>query len=175
MFFKSDLRKIFPYAKESILDILVNNDELFKQYGISDNYARMSMFLAQAGHETAGFSTLVEYGSPNYFKKYDNRMDLGNRIPGDGYRYRGRGMFQITGRYNYNNYGKILGEDFLNNPDLVAAPEYALKTALAYWDVRDLNKLSDQHKIELVTRRINGGLNGLEQRKKYYDKLIDHI
>lgn len=175
MFLKSDLRKVFPYAKESIIDILVNSDDLFKQYGVSDNYARMSMFIAQAGHETAGFSTLVEYGSPNYFKKYDGRRDLGNRIPGDGYRYRGRGMFQLTGRYNYNNYGKVLGVDFIHNPDLVATPEYALLTALVFWEARGLNKLSDEHKLEAVTRKINGGLNGLDQRRKYYDQLIDNI
>ncbi len=93
---------------------------------------------------------------------------LGNTQPGDGYRYRGRGFMQITGRANYRTMGNKIGVDLENNPDLAAQPLYALMTAAAFWDSKGLNQYADQNNIEIITKRINGGHNGLDHRKSGY-------
>ncbi len=93
---------------------------------------------------------------------------LGNTQPGDGYRYRGRGFMQITGRANYRTMGNKIGVDLEANPDLAAQPLYALMTAAAFWDTKSLNQYADQNNIEVITKRINGGHNGLDHRKSGY-------
>ncbi len=94
--------------------------------------------------------------------------DLGNTQPGDGYRYRGRGFLQITGRSAYREMGKRIGIDLEANPDLAGQPLGALMTAAAFWESRKLNTYADQDNIELITKRINGGHNGLADRKAKY-------
>jgi len=93
---------------------------------------------------------------------------LGNTQPGDGFRYRGRGFMQITGRANYRTMGNKVGVDLEANPDLAAQPLYALMTAAAFWDSKSLNQYADQNNIEVITKRINGGHNGLDHRKSGY-------
>lgn len=93
---------------------------------------------------------------------------LGNTQPGDGYRYRGRGFMQITGRANYRTMGNKISVDLEANPDLAAQPLYALMTAAAFWDTKSLNQYADQNKIEVITKRVNGGHNGLDHRKSGY-------
>jgi putative chitinase len=133
-----------------------------------DNYLRVCHFLAQAAHESASFRTLEEYASG---EAYEGRKDLGNTHKGDGIRYKGRGIFQLTGRANYAKIGKVIGIDLENNPELAEFPEVSVLTALEYWKSRSLNALADKDDVEGITRKINGGLNGFEDRKKYLSKI----
>ncbi|MFD1627460.1 peptidoglycan-binding protein [Azospirillum griseum] len=97
--------------------------------------------------------------------------ELGNSRPGDGYRYRGSGMLQTTGGANFQRMGDKAGVDFYNNPDLIVAPEHALKPALHEWDEGNLNAAADANDIRTITRRINGGYNGLDDRQAWFDKI----
>lgn len=130
-----------------------------------DTPLRMAHFIAQAAEETDGFRTLVEYASG---AAYEGRVDLGNIYPGDGERTKGRGIFQITGENNYRLYGQVLGINLLAEPSLAAAPEVACLIAVAYWDRHHLNAFADANDIRGITRRINGGLNGLATRQLYF-------
>lgn len=127
-----------------------------------DTPLRIAHFLAQTCEESAGFRTTVEFASGD---EYEWRKDLGNTEPGDGRRYKGRGFIQLTGRANYVQYGKLLGLDLVGNPDLAADPTTSLSIACKYWEVHDLNALADQDDVVTITRRINGGLNGLSERR----------
>jgi len=132
---------------------------------------RIAHFLAQASHETAGFTTLKEYGGPSYFARYDGRKDLGNVKPGDGAKFCGRGVFQTTGRANYTALGKHLGCDLVTNPQLLEQPEMAAKSAVNYWETRKLEQYADHDDVVLMTRRINGGQNGLAERRSLTSKI----
>jgi len=122
---------------------------------------RIAHFLAQIGHESDHFRTTEEYASG---RAYEGRRDLGNVKAGDGRRYKGRGVIQITGRANYERYGKKLGIDLVNKPELAATPEISVKTAVAYWADHNLNALADKDDVRRITKRINGGYNGLNSR-----------
>lgn len=129
-----------------------------------DTPLRIAHFLAQAAHETTGFLDMVERGADAYFRRYDGRADLGNTQPGDGARYKGRGIFQLTGRANYRRFGARLGLDLEASPDVAAEAPIAVALAGLYWVDRSLGRLADADDAEAVTRRINGGLNGLPDR-----------
>lgn len=101
-------------------------------------------------------------------KRYEGRRDLGNVHPGDGSRFRGRGPIQITGRANYQKYGDLLGIDLVNSPMLAASKEVAFRIAGSFWKTHGLNDLADSEKFVDITKRINGGLNGLEDRQARY-------
>ncbi len=131
---------------------------------------RLCHFLAQAAHETDGFRTLEEYGGPSYFQRYEGRQDLGNTQAGDGVRYHGRGIFQLTGRANYRRFGKILGINLEGAPERAKEPEISLAVAFAYWSERAINAAADADDIAAVTRLINGGRNGLAERTRYLEK-----
>lgn len=128
---------------------------------------RVMHFLAQAAHETDGFCTVEEYGNADYFARYDGRADLGNIKPGDGARYHGRGIFQLTGRANYRRFGQLLNLDLEGRPDLAAEPKTSLRIAAAYWNERKISPAADDDDLVRVTRLINGGRNGLEDRRRY--------
>ena len=132
---------------------------------------RMSHFIGQAAHETGGFLFLTELGSPSYFSAYDFRANLGNNAVGDGSKYRGRGLFQITGVYNYTLYGTRLGIDLLDNPLLAAQPDNATATACLFWTDHDLNTYADADDCLTITKRINGGTNGLVDRQALTDRM----
>jgi putative chitinase len=142
------------------------------RYQISAAAPRAAAFLAQCGHESAGFRYLRELGSDAYLDKYDTgklAQRLGNtpEDDNDGQLYRGRGIIQITGRANYRAAGEALGLPLLENPKLAELPEHAATIAGWYWDSRHLNDLADHDGIEsfkAITRKINGGLNGLADR-----------
>lgn len=129
-----------------------------------DTPLRVAHFLAQAAHETGGFGFMVEIGAEAYFRRYDGRADLGNTHPGDGSRFKGRGIFQLTGRANYRRFGERLGLDLESRPEVAAEPPIAVALAGLYWVDRGLNAYADADEVELVTRRINGGVNGLRDR-----------
>lgn len=128
---------------------------------------RIEHFLAQAAHESAGFSTTEEIGGASYFARYDGRADLGNVNPGDGARYHGRGIFQLTGRANYRRIGRLLGLDLEGKPELAADPVVSLRIACLYWSDRKIGPMADDDDLLRVTRAINGGKNGLDDRRRY--------
>jgi putative chitinase len=114
------------------------------------------------------------YGLGNPRKAHE----LGNTEPGDGYRYRGGGMLQTTGRSNYRRMGQKCGVDFEGHPELVLSAEHALKPALAEWSEGQLNAAADRDDIRAITKRINGGYNGLNDRIAWFHKvfpLIDSV
>ena len=103
-------------------------------------------------------------------KVYANRMMNGNEASGDGWKYRGRGFIQITGKENYSNLTKDTGIDYLNNPDLLLNEADSMISALWFWNSKRLNSYADNDNIKEITRRINGGYNGLEHRKSLLEK-----
>lgn len=166
-----------------------------------ENINELSMFLAQCGHESVNFTRLEEnlHYSANTLLKlfpkkietlekakeitangvigianfiYGNRKDLGNFMPNDGWKYRGRGIIQLTGRNNYKFYGEKLGIDLLNNPDLALSENIASDIACCYWIVRGLQSFARKADVKAVTKMINGGYNGLEDREKRFNKIL---
>jgi putative chitinase len=164
------LNKLFPRAKPGVVQALAYGDATFKKFEI-DTLKRIRHFLAQMAHESVGFRYLYELGGKSYFRRYEGRKDLGNTQPGDGYKYRGRGIIQLTGRYNYDLYGKKLGIDLLNNPKLAARPDVALQVACQYWKDKNLNAYADRGDIRTITKRINGGYNGFKDRIRWLNKI----
>jgi putative chitinase len=129
---------------------------------------RQAAFLAQICHESGGFYYVRELASG---KAYEGRADLGNTQPGDGPRYKGRGLLQITGRENYELCGEGLALDLINNPDLLEDHPHSSRSAGWFWsEFKNLNRLADQGDINRITKRINGGYNGLTERVMYYDR-----
>jgi putative chitinase len=131
-------------------------------YHITDTALRLAHWLAQCAHECDGFRALTEYASG---AAYEGRADLGNTQPGDGPRFRGRGLIQLTGRANYAAAGLALGVDLLSAPEVAAQPAMAVRTACWFWQTHGLNPLADADNVEAITRRINGGVNGIADRK----------
>lgn len=139
-------------------------------HGIDGSPLRLAHFLAQVTHETAGLSTMQELGGPPYFARYDGRADLGNTQSGDGARFHGRGALQITGRANYRFYGQRLGIDLEGNPEIAAIPSIGLLIAAEYWTQHGLNADADADDLRGITKAINGGLNGLDDRARLFTK-----
>ena len=131
---------------------------------------RIAAFLAQIGHESGSLVYSKELGGPSYFAKYDGRKDLGNVQIGDGSRFCGRGLIQCTGRVNYAKASQALfGDDrLLKTPELLEQPEWAAKSAVWFWSSHNLNLLADGAQFTDLTKKINGGLNGQEDRKARY-------
>lgn len=130
------------------------------QYEI-DTPRRQAAFLAQVGHESGSLKYTLELASG---EAYEGRKDLGNIKQGDGPRYRGRGLIQVTGRANYEACGAALGLDLIEQPALLEQPEHASRSAGWYWSTRNLNKYADADRFGALTRAINGGYNGLDER-----------
>jgi putative chitinase len=128
---------------------------------------RIAHFLGQTCHESAGFRTTQEFASG---EAYEGRSDLGNTEPGDGPRYKGRGLLQLTGRANYKAFGKLLDIKLEEHPELAAEPVLSLKIACAFWKEKNLNQFCDSDDIVRLTRRINGGTNGLDERRTFTSK-----
>lgn len=122
---------------------------------------RAAHFLAQVAHESDSFCTLEEYASG---AAYEERADLGNVEPGDGRRFKGRGPIQLTGRDNYQRFGRTLGVDLVGDPEWAADPAMGARIAALYWHVKGLNAVADRNDARAITRKINGGYNGLQER-----------
>ena len=158
------LHHLCPYGNQPLMDGVTQYFNKYSdKYGVN-TFLRIAHFLAQAAEETAGMRTLVEYATGD---EYEGRQDLGNVNPGDGRRYKGRGIFQITGRANYRKLGQELGYDLENNPELAATPEVAVQTALRYWTDHGLSPYADGDQVVEITRAINGGTNGLTDRENF--------
>ena len=119
--------------------------------------------LATVTVETAHqFTPIHEYGNRAYFTKYDGRKDLGNTQPGDGYKFRGRGYVQITGRANYAHYGHLIGIDLVTDPEAACLPANAANILAAYFHEHGIQPKADAEDWQGVRRAVNGGLNGWE-------------
>lgn len=129
---------------------------------------RVAHFLAQVTHECAAFVTTEEFASG---QAYEGRADLGNTHPGDGRRYKGRGLIQLTGRFNYRKFGAKLNLPLEANPETAAQPALSLTVACEYWKDRGLNAFADKDDIITITKLINGkAMHGLQERKNYLVK-----
>lgn len=134
----------------------------FRTYGILDTGLRLAHFMGQCSHESGGFRYMEEIASG---AAYEGRADLGNTQPGDGRRYKGRGPIQLTGRANYRRVGRKIGIDLESHPEVVGHPSIGLLVGCVYWADRSLNAKADADDLLGLTRAINGGTNGLEDRK----------
>ena len=163
-----------------------------------DNVNRQAAFIAQCAHESGSFCHVAENlnykaeGLTKIFHKYfptvesaadyahhpekiankiyGGRMGNGDEHSGDGYKFRGRGFIQLTGKDNYTKCGHAIGVDLLENPDFLTTPEGALKSALWFWNAHGLSPLADADDILHITKKINGGTIGLEERTHLYHK-----
>lgn len=157
------LASIMPYAKNRIptyIDIINNWSGHF---GI-DTPLRMAHYLAQIAHESAELRYTKELASGS---QYEGRKDLGNTQKGDGVRFKGRGLIQITGRANYKAYADYCGYDVVAKPELLERPLGAVKSSMWFWQKHGLNGYADIDDLRKVTKRINGGYNGYASREKY--------
>ncbi|HEX5183577.1 MAG TPA: glycoside hydrolase family 19 protein [Allosphingosinicella sp.] len=137
----------------------------FPAYAI-DTPLRLSHFIAQAAHESEGFRFFREIWGPTPAqRRYEGSADLGNTKAGDGRRFCGRGIFQLTGRANYATAGAKIGLDLVNHPELAEDPATSVLIACLYWQTHGLNALADADDVVSVTRKINGGANGLADRE----------
>lgn len=132
---------------------------------------RLAYFLAQTAHETGGFQWLREIGGPSYFARYDGRKDLGNNRRGDGYRFRGGGLLMLTGRHNFAKAEQALGVPLISKPELVETPEVAVRTATWFWTTHHCNDHADAGDFTKLTRVINGGLNGMQDRLAWLKRI----
>lgn len=189
------LNKLVGHVPQVVIDSI---PEVASKFGINTPL-RVAHFLAQCGHESGGFRVTQENlnysakGLNGIFRKYfpteaaaaayarqpqkiankvyANRMANGSEASGDGYKFRGRGYIQLTGRDNYTQFGKAIGVDIPSNPDLVSS-KYALASAAWFWSKNGLNKLADNGAsdtaVTSITKRVNGGTIGLADRIKHF-------
>lgn len=196
---QNQIYKLFPHLDWDWYEALL----LLDDFDINTPL-RISHFLAQTSHESNDYKVLVENlnyaekGLLSTFKKYftpeqaklfarkpekianrvyANRLGNGPEDSGDGYRYRGRGAIQITGKANYKNCSEYLFNDdiLLTNPEMLQEPKYAILSACWYWEINNLNKIADGNNIEIITKKINGGTNGLVDRMKRFDRIYSII
>ena len=171
------------------------------KYQIDSTPERLAAFLSQTGHESNDYNSLTEnlnYSSTallalfgKYFPNkdvstfgrnpelianriYSNRMGNGPEISGDGWKYRGRGILQITGKSNYQALSTFLCGDnkILDNPDMVSSSEYAVGSACWFWVKNNLNAVADTGNVEALTRKVNGGILGLPDRQARYTRTL---
>ena len=134
---------------------------------------RVAAFIAQIGHESGQLKYVKEIWGPTSAQaKYEGRKDLGNAVAGDGSKYRGRGLIQITGRANYMACGEGLGLDLLEQPVLLEKPQHACMSAAWFWATKGLNTLADAGQFDKITQRINGGQNGAADRQALYGRAL---
>lgn len=172
-----------PVTEQQLLQILPNAgrqagvfvpvlNTAMNRYGIVGTL-RTAAFIAQVGHESGQLRFVREIWGPTAQQAgYEGRTDLGNTVKGDGSKYRGRGLIQITGRANYAACGEALGLDLLSKPELLELPQHAAMSAAWFWSAKGLNTLADQGDFVKITRRINGGTNGMADRQALYDKAL---
>ena len=172
-----------PISEQQLLQILPNAGQSAGVFVSALNTAmnhyqivglkRVAAFIAQIGHESGQLKYVKEIWGPTKAQaRYDGRADLGNTVAGDGSKYRGRGLIQVTGRANYKACGEALGLDLINHPELLEKPQHACMSAAWFWASRGLNTLADAGKFDTITRRINGGQNGAADRRALYAKAL---
>lgn len=197
------LKTIAPKTKQSVLEQYVGPlDEVAKYYDMYDNIHRVAGFVAQTAHESGGFNFIKEnlnYSSsgliktfPKYFTQetaeqyqhqpekiasriYANRMGNGDEASGDGYKFCGRGLIQLTGRSNYTKFAGDLGISIEDCVTFMEAAEGATSSAGWFWDNNNLNQYCDSDDFVMLTKRINGGTIGIEERKKLYQIVLSTL
>lgn len=152
----------FGAGSEMAAELGVSANVHLRTYGILNSGLRLAHFVAQVAHESGGFRYMEEIASG---QAYEGRANLGNTQAGDGKRYKGRGPIQLTGRANYRAYGRALGFDFERRPEMVALPSVGMLVACRYWSEKNLNAFADADDVTTITKRINGGTNGLAERR----------
>lgn len=194
---KEQVLRVAPNARGTYLEAFQDADEVLGKFDINARKLRLAHFMAQVLHECGGLTILREnmnYSAarlrvvfPNRVtaaeaqalahrpeqianKVYGGRADLGNNRPGDGFKFIGRGMLQLTGRDSYTRAGTGIEANLVNTPDLAFDPKFSLKIAAWEWNEKKCNGPADDDNIKLVTRRINGGQNGLADRKEWLTK-----
>ena len=192
------LQKVCPKTKKEVLESYVTPlNKVTKAYGILDNHKRLAAFLAQVAHESGGFNFTKEnlnYGAKalqTVFKKYyptekdalaherkpeqiankvyASRMGNGDEKSGDGWSYRGRGLIQLTGKENYTKFAESIKKPLTETITYIETAEGAVESAAWFWSKNKLNELCDKDDFITLTKRINGGTNGLEDRKHHYE------
>ncbi|WP_018516498.1 glycoside hydrolase family 19 protein [Rhizobium leguminosarum] len=169
-----DLKRFAPGGKPVILAGLSAGSDDLHAAGI-DTPLRICHFMAQIAHESDGFHTMTEYASG---AAYEGRDDLGNSEPGDGRKFKGHGLIQTTGRTNHREFTAWATSHYPGCPDFEKTPEqlaqmpWALRSAIWYWTERGLNRCADKNDIRAITRRINGGYNGLADRRAWFRKAV---
>lgn len=190
---KEDIMGEFPHAKPELVDAIVGSLEVLEEYGI-DTPLRLAHFLAQTSHESGGFRAVEEnlnYRAeqllkifPKYFRDkdpndyakqpekianlvYGSRLGNGPVESGDGYRYRGRGLIQLTGKSNYERFAAGIESDLDEAVEYLTTPEGAVESAAWFWANNGLNELADTDDVIKVTKRINGGTIGLAERQTH--------
>lgn len=173
MFLTSDiLKKIYIEAPLKTIEKFIEPlNSTIDKYEITTPQ-RLNMFLAQIGHESGQLRYVKELASGT---AYEGRADLGNISPGDGVRYKGRGLIQITGKHNYEQLSLALGLPLLEKPEMLEEPHNAALSAGWFWNSRNLNSLADMGMFQQITRRINGGLLGYPDRYKLLQRAMSVI
>jgi len=171
----AQLKQIVPTISDKADVFIPYLNDTMAEYDIASVRQRAA-FIAQLAHESGAFKYTVEIASGS---AYEGREDLGNLYTGDGKKFKGRGLLQVTGRANYGKVSKALGQDFVANPELLAAPQYAVRSAGWFWQNIKGNglmalpedwrsKTKKYSPFQYLTYRINGGLNGYSERARYF-------
>jgi len=170
---KEQFLKIMPLASTRVSRFLKPLNDAMKEFSI-DTPLRQAAFIAQLAHESGSFRYMQEIASG---EAYEFRAALGNTQKGDGKKFKGRGPIQITGRTNYLACSIRLYGDYrlLDTPELLEHPEDGCRAAGWFWDSRGLNRLADDSAFKTITRRINGGFNGLADREAFYAKALNQL
>lgn len=163
------LKEIIPDALESHIETYAPILTVLMQQNGINNKLRECHFIAQIAHESGSLTYVKELASG---KAYEGRKDLGNIHPGDGVKFKGRGLIQITGRKNYLALSLFLFKDnrLLTNPKILEEPKYAVLSAIWFWNSRNLNSWADKDNFKVITRLINGGYNGLADRLAFLNR-----
>jgi len=175
------LTSMCPKTKRSVLESFIEPlNTVAEYYEMFENPNRVAGFLAQIAHESGGFNAVVE--NLNYSAKemianrvYANRMKNGDENSGDGFRFRGRGLIQLTGRDNYTRFAEALDLSIEDTVRYLETPNGAVASAGWFWDNNKLNQFCDKDDFITLTKRINGGTIGLEDRKHHYHLALQHL
>jgi predicted chitinase len=170
---KKQLSRIWDVSETTISDRIINDlNACLVRFQINTS-VRIRHFISQISHESGGGKWMKELASGD---DYEGRKDLGNTQPGDGRKYKGAGFIQLTGRANYSDFSK-----YMNDPKVMDGVDYVAlnypATSAGYWWYNNrMNALCDKNpSVEEVTRKVNGGLRGIEDRKVYYNRCLEVI
>ena len=165
---REQIISIMPTAKSRVDKFLVFINRYAPEFGITTSM-RMAHYLAQIAHESAELKYTKELASGAAYDTGKKAVQLGNTpvADGDGQRYKGRGLIQLTGKANYKAYKEYCGFDVVSKPELLEQPLGAVRSSMWFWQRNGLNALADTDDVRAVTKRINGGYNGLADREKY--------
>ncbi len=167
---KEQLKQCLPFAKEvNLVRFLGPLNATLEKFDINTP-VRVAAFLAQLAHESGSFKYVKELATGD---AYEGRADLGNVEPGDGVKFKGRGLIQITGRTNYGAVGRALQYDFILNPQALELPGPATMSAGWFWKSRGLSEIADantEDSFKKITKKINGGFNGLADRVAHWER-----